>query len=334
MANAVLKKILSIISDLDSNAEAVAAEVEDLKNFPGYNRGRFYYESILERHPENSSLANFYYDDVMDTAIKFLKSSEFLDKHISVFRDLAPDKSALIFCHIPKTGGTTVSYSIEQSNKFSVLKLPELLGEGWGLDLIDYYAEKYRDLQRHDTKFYFKGHLSTRDIIRRNIKKPGDRIFSLIRDPFQIMISWINFTMTLSYLKHIDDAEHADNPDVIQAYTLLGAEFIEDKASISSQLIEKIVHNFIRPNPICSYLGVDPSFKSAVETCEILDIELYHTSKVDYVLRSYGINDTVTRNISKKFIDRHTLSRDVYELIFEMIEEDLKFYNYFISRAG
>lgn len=328
MTNAVLEKALFHLADLHDGNNAAAGLMRMIEACPGSRKRRFYYEALLEREPENATVANMDVSDIPGTVNEFLRSDEFAARHIKTIRNLFPDRSAFIFLHIPKTGGNTVNHAINISQDFVVMRTPDYLTEGWGVDRLSYYGELVSSLRSSSKRIAISGHPRARDLVERNLKSYPDRVFTVIRDPVELMISWINYQLTIVHEEHQRGAGFSRRPDVSYIHSIIGHDWIAKPSAIPDETLESLITKTMHGNPICSTLGLEPSFKSAVEACEVLDVEIVPLSGLGEFLEKNGLPPAGYTNVSTKFVSKETISKRIAQLIYEQIGEDLKFYLY------
>lgn len=327
MPSNVLFDVLSVLADAYDSEGDVSLALKSLNLPAAADKTRFYYEALLGRSPETAALALGDVEDKAETVKSFLRSKEFADIHIKLFRNFFPDRSASIFLHIPKTGGTTAINSMALSGKFVNIQTPEHVSLHYTNCLL-YYAEIFSQLRSSKKDFFVLGHPSASFVIDGALKREGDHIFTFIRDPYELIISWINYSLTLAYKQAKQESGFAQRVDAQEVRNVIGDEWCASTPKISEDLICQVIQNIIFDNPICQTLGAKPNFISAIDTCARLNIEVSFLSDLKPFLQRNGFPTPDDQNVSIKFLNRESVTRKIFEMIHGKISEDYKFYMY------
>lgn len=326
--NRILSEALMLLADLHENSLKASDRTAKLDDLLADKRSRYYYEALLERSPERSAVANSEVPHPMFTLREFMASDEFAANHMRTLRDLFPDRSATFFLHIPKTGGSTVCESMERSRRFVWLLMPDSIGHGGGDERLSYYGGVVSRLRNSNKDFTIGGHATASLLLNTRLKKPDDRVFTVVRDPCDLMISWLNYLLTIVYTELPSNPDFAGRPDAKRVDDLIGHDWCSGPISISDAQIELLVENVTYRNPICRSIGAEPTFVSAIDTLARLDIEVIPFHGISQFCEKNGFPSSEDRNISVKFIKKSTLRKSTLEMIYDRIGEDLKFYSY------
>lgn len=331
--NDVLREALWLLADVFENSECISDRTQNLKSLLGSHEARLYYEALLERSPESAIVAEARVSDPVQTVQKFMSSDEFAANHMNTVRELFPDRRATIFLHVPKTGGHTVCEAMEKSQRFVWFLMSESVDHDGGADRLSYYGKLISFLRNSNKDFTIGGHPTASFLLNTKLKKPGDRVFTVVRDPFDLMISWINYLLTIVYNERSRNPEFRGRPDAKRVHDLIGHDWCSDPSSVSSDQIECLIENLIYSNPMCRSIGAEPTSMSALDTCGRLDIEVVPLLGIGEFCERNRLPKVEARNISMKFIDGAGIHRRAMQMIYDKIGEDLKFYSY-LERTG
>lgn len=328
MSNSILFNTLSLLAD---TYEKEGNLIEALRqfNFPlAAQKKRFYYEVFLGRSPERGATALEHVVDKSEAARAFLCSKEFADKHVKIFRSLFPERRAWFFLHIPKTAGSTVNHSIETSDRFLNFITADFI-DGYYLDNLTYYAKTFSEIRNSHKEIFVLGHPTAKFLVENSLRGASDRVFTVTRDPFDLMVSWINYVLTLIYREYKQEEGFVDRRDTQQVRSIIGNKWCSSVPEVSEEVIFRIIDEIIPENPMCATLGLQPSFYNAIDTCSRLGVEVVALSELKQFLKRNKLPFVEDQNASIKFVTKGRAESKIFDKIYCKISEDLKLYRYF-----
>ena len=224
-----------------------------------------------------------------------LLSDEFQRQIIRQFLLAFPEKKRLVFLHIPKCAGTNLEIhliprhlplagAIEATQWTSKEKMLEWLA-GW-----------VKAAPLFDTVFVF-GHIFFGDYIRRVGTRWDDHVFTVIRDPLELLVSQANYSVGRLMLD-----PKAIRPDTREILGALGLEAIPRPftAEVARHLGLQALMNpgIAQPNRICTYLGDGQADKAlanlAIHNVEVTDMARYPA----WIAERWGIRSETKYNRS------------------------------------
>lgn len=217
-----------------------------------------------------------------------------------------PDKPRLLFVHIPKCAGTdltrilaarhfTISSGIENPHWFThdalFLHLRELV---LGAEFAN--------------SIFLSGHTRLRYCVNQNLIRPGDQIFTVVRDPIDVVISAVNYRLTR--LKADPTGRATDTRLWLRD---LGLQQISDDATQSE--LRAIAKRMLREprvvedNVLCLALGSGDA-ASALANIVTSDIEITDLRRYEAWLRQRWGATSQHSNASMKVLTADTLDVD------------------------
>lgn len=292
------------------------------------------YYSVLGRLPENARVAAMppgY--DARRHYTEVLHSEEFQKNLIAHVLRAFPEKTRLFFVHVPKCAGSDLGSHLMQRHGDAYLGqmdqnpvhlLPSLLP--WRLQII------MSGIAQRDT-LAVVGHIGLNWLLGERLLRHGDTVFSVVRDPIDMAVSKVNYTLTLlardggqrvpPILDWIDKLKlhaHADGlPQDPAALQALARQLLRD---------EKVTPR----NNLCRFLGRGDA-QSALDLCASANIELTTVSRYDRWLSArWGIPASQRINESHRFLHREALSAGDMDYLRDLTAEDRVFHDRIESR--
>jgi hypothetical protein len=282
------------------------------------------YAALLGRLPENREIAVRDSDyNPIDHFIETIDSDEFQDKFIENFVQAFSEKSRLLFVHIPKCAGMDLEFDLGQ--KYPSLQ-QALTVERMTCKhhLHQTIAALAKEVQLSKAIF-INGHIPLKWYIDHNIYRFGDKIFAIVRDPVDLVISWVNYIMTVL----LADKDQT-RIDTIGWLSTLGEASIP--ATISADeclaLCRRILHNtaMIDPNYLCSYLGQGTT-ESVLDPLAISDVEIVDISRyIPWRRARWGLPEGFHINQSSRILTLDNITLNDRELLMEITAEDRRLY--------
>ncbi|HVH73450.1 MAG TPA: DUF4214 domain-containing protein [Stellaceae bacterium] len=282
---------------------------------------RYFYRGFLKRMPENSTAALRPFAGLEAELRRFTLSDEFKKKFGMMVLEEFPHLQRDLFIHIPKTGGNSVHSKAEQDPHYAVVRSP--LGPPEDVaDWPHYFFVLARKLFSTATHIHVTYHLQVKHVLDFALLRPQDHIYTLIREPVSLMISYINYALT-----RIDDFVGDANPayGVSDMRRAIGFDVNQGiGAQIDDQVFVGLLNNYIPKNPACACLGANDA-QGAFENIQTLGVKVYHISEMDLLLEEHGWSPA-HENVSRKYVTAESLSNTVMYQIHALSFEDFKLY--------
>jgi hypothetical protein len=212
-----------------------------------------------------------------------------------------PEKRRLIFVHIPKCAGTDLASTLKH---FPAIH-DTLANPNWQKPetLDEAVAEIERKMAEMDSVLVH-GHLRLRWIVNSKLSRAGDRLFTIVRDPAEQLISQVNYIATR--LTADPAGKRPDTSGWLRAAGLSTAEGFTPEGLLEIALKQ------VQSNPICFSLG-DATLDGTLELIRRSAIEITDTDRYSrWGEATWGAPFVTRHNTSKKFIteiDKASLER-------------------------
>jgi len=260
-----------------------------------------------------------------------LNSCEFQTNSVKNCLNAFSEKRRLLFVHIPKCSGSSVNGHLQR-------KYPAILNWIANKDITSRSGlfTALRDfavaMANTDADAIFVyGHVHLMHYIDNGFIRKNDLLFTTIRDPFEIVISHVNYVMT-----KLRNPALKEESDVLNWKFLLN---IDDTDSIDdANLVNKIIYNQgIHPhhnNFLCSFLGRNGTYKTALKVIADSKILIIPIEQLDiWLAENFDIIANERFNVSNKFISSATITNKDREYITRnLINEDVLLFDFLIKR--
>lgn len=279
---------------------------------------------VLGRMPENPTVAADGDAFVPRQALgNMLNGAEFQTKIRELVLNAFPEKRRIVFVHIPKCAGSDLIALLRRRHPMvhvhlampGITQKPELFGA-------------IRDIvagAQFSDSILATGHTPLRWYRERNLIRPEDDLFTVVRDPRGMIYSYISFILTrlktfagtkrndtTGWLRAIDMEEIA--PDPSNAYL----------AELGSRLLR--ARNVTTPNMICNNLGKGDA-DSARDAIVHTNIEITDTRRYSEWKRTrFNVDSDRRINESLPLFTPDIATSADRALIDDMAEEDMKLY--------
>jgi hypothetical protein len=292
-------------------------------SFEGVSR-RQVYNAVLARGPENvkSAIAGPNYNPRAHMA-KSLTSEEFQARVRELVLNAFPEKRRLIFIHIAKCAGTDLLNTLQRQYPYlhHHLALPNITS---GPALFEALRDFARLVHLSDS-IAISGHVPLRWYLERKLVRYEDDLFATVREPRELMYSFISFILTRLVVH-----QGTKRGDTTNWLAQIGMTDIEPNPSpgylveLGGRLLRaKSVTN---PNMLCRNLGRG-DLDSAIETIVTTDIELTDTSRYSaWRKQKFGFEPAKRVNPSQALFTPEKASKADRDVIEEMVAEDLPLY--------
>ena len=197
---------------------------------------------------------------------ELLLSQQFQQDLLPLCLKAFPEKQRLIFIHVPKCAGTDLSANLMSRLPFlhQSMTEPAWMAPDKLLRAISRFVLNVRFFDR----IFVGGHNSLRYYTSYDLIRPGDRAFTILRDPMEIAVSQVNYIMT----RLTTDAQSGNfGPDSREWLKVLKLSKLPPRLPPETvqTLCSAILHNtrIVRPNSMCIWLGGDNA-ASAIEAAD------------------------------------------------------------------
>jgi hypothetical protein len=257
---------------------------------------------------------------------ELLLSDDFQKNLIPLFLEAFPEMKRVIFVHVPKCAGTDLSANLMRRLPFLHQQMTQ---PNWMQrdDLFRAISRLVLNVRFFD-QIFITGHNSLRYYTSRNLVRPVDKVFTILRDPIEIAVSQVNYIMS----RLTAEARSKDHsPDTGEWLRILNLDMIplNMPEEMVQSLCTTILHdtNIIQPNSMCSWLGgndAETATNQLVEhDVEITIIENYKA----WLRHTWGVISETQMNRSEKFISAEMMNdRDIAH-IRKIYSEDIKLYD-------
>ena len=254
-----------------------------------------------------------------------LLSDAFQTGLIPLFLRAFPEKRRLIFVHIPKCAGTDLAFHFRA--RYPSLDR-SLTDPQWTTKAAMFHRlARLAAHVRNSDSIFVHGHINLADHIAAGTIRPTDRIFTVIRDPFSVAISQINYVLTRF---NEDFAAGKLQPDTSGWSRAMDLGAIP--AKMSDAFVNRVTsaalrnEDLILPNSLCLWLGGGGA-QPVIDRLVTYDVELTDVAHYnDWLRAAWGFDATTRFNESKKFISEKNLTTDDLTHLNSITREDQRFY--------
>jgi hypothetical protein len=310
------REVLELLATLDGKGDLDA--LFNQVDWSGITRGQFY-QIVFGRMPEtaNAAIAPQGWSP-KEHAIDAVTSDEFQREIRERILAAFPEKRRLIFVHIPKCAGTDLIEGLTPRfpRVYEDLSIPRWVhGPKFFL-----YLKNFVAMLPESDSIFVHGHVPLPWYIDKNLCRFGDRVFTVVRDPLDILISQVNYV-----LKRFLDHPTLSLPDV-----KIWAEFLGIDSFDVDVPFEKFVEmgrrmlydqRIVPPNYLCTYLGTGTAGSALEAACrsniEITDIARYS----EWLSQTWGLA-TRRSNRSPRIVSLERLDKGDIAYLRSISHED------------
>lgn len=267
---------------------------------------------------------------------ELLLSQEFQKDIVPLFLNAFPEKKRIVFIHVPKCAGTDLSVNLMK--RFPSMH-QTIMEENWVPK-----ESLFRQIARlviHNKFFdniFLCGHSSLDYYVSRGLIRPIDRVFTIVRQPVEIVISHVNYILTRMTR---DLAARKIGPDTKEWMDILGVSTLpgDMPPGLVQRLCNSIINSaqLMKPNSMCSWLG-GADAESAIQQLVNYNVEITTVDEYSRWLQQCWAIKTDTRmNRSDSFVSLQSLTPADISRIQEIFAEDAKLYaiiNLALDRSG
>ena len=258
---------------------------------------------------------------------ELLLGEAFQEKLLPILLHAYEEKRRLIFLHIPKCAGTDLSNKLKQRYPwvhFNIMDKSWTSKDG----MLRHLSRLAVQLRFAETICLF-GHATPNYYVRHELVRPTDRVVTVVRHPFEIMISQVNYVLT----RFQTDADRGvAEPDTEEWLRLIGIEALPEQLSEAFILdaAMRVLRNTdtVKPNSLCYWLGGnEANAQTAVGSLIAQDVEVTDTDRYsDWLLQRWNIRSETRDNSSTQFIRMDMLSQSDVDYMHSIAVEDMKLY--------
>jgi hypothetical protein len=286
------------------------------------------YQVVLGRHPETIEQAvGAPNHDPRRHFREVLVSREFRQRFLGAFLRAHSSKGRDVFIHVPKCAGTDLILNLGVRS----VPMPKMLEiDGWTGDseFLEIVAGLARAALTHERLFVY-GHMELGEYIDTAGIRPDDRIFTVLRDPIDLMVSQANYA-----IGRVRQDPLGREPDAAEYLRLLGLTCLPSVISVGElkNLTLKALLNplITEPNRACFFLGRGSQavFATALENLIIHDVEITTTKNYDRWLRErWDIGQSSHHNRSDPILPNIEARRTCGAILAGASTEDRKLYD-------
>lgn len=323
------RDILELLRLLD--VDAGLAELLERVNWSGVTPRQIYL-SVLNRLPESAEMSVPPADySPLGHAEAALLSPEFQGTILNRVLVAYPEKQRLLFVHVPKCAGTDLIENLSASRPWLYEDMAKR--EWTSPDALMALLKQFAIRVGAADSIFVSGHIPLRWYIDHNLYRHGDRLFTVVRQPQDVILSQVNYVF-----KRFFEAPRCRHPDTREWADLLGMDMF-DRDMPESELRKlgfRILSHpqIVTANYLCSCLGEDTA-ASAIEMMARCDIEITDTAHYnDWLRQSWGIESSSHANKSVPIIRTADLDAGQRNHVAQLCREDLKLYDRITTRMA
>lgn len=262
--------------------------------------------------------------DPVAHAKALLMSNGFRQFVLRAILDAFPEKPRVLFVHVPKCAGTDLRWVLEK-RYFSIDGAIE--NPGWYTPerRLQYLGDIVKAAPFVD-RIFVRGHVPLRFYVNQGLVRPGDDVFTVVRDPVDVLISMINYVLT-----RFRSDPTGTTPDTRQWLSHLGMPRLPPTMSGADwgTLARRILREkrIVTDNILCNALGRGDA-ASSLEFMIASDIEVTNLPRYEpWLAQRWGVPKSERANESFKFVTRANLAPDDMDLIMSKVTEDRILYD-------
>ena len=286
------------------------------------------YQLVHGRPPETvtHAIAGEGYDPAAHLA-GALHSAEFRQNILGNLLRAFPEKARDVFLHVPKCAGTDLILNLGQRR----LLLPKMLEiEGW-VSTEDFFTALRQLMQAipHYQRFFVYGHIQFGEYIAAAGVRPPDRIFTVLRDPLDLMISQANYAIT-----RLRQDPLGDDPDTDEFLRFLDLPHLPVGLTLREWrelAFRALLNRRICPrNHICHFLGNGgkETYRAAMINIVNYDVEVTTTAHYrDWLRTRWDLAPTTRHNLSNHWLARSHVEDALPAQVLADMAESRKLYD-------
>jgi hypothetical protein len=268
--------------------------------------------------------ARYYAHDYLN---ELLLSDAFQGKLLQLLLHAYAEKRRLIFLHIPKCAGTDFSNKLKTRYPWLDFNIMDKIWTSKNAML--WHLSRLAVQLRFAETIYLCGHATPKYYSQHDLLRPMDRVVTIVRHPFEIMISQVNYVLT----RFQTDAERGVvEPDTEEWLRLIGIERLPEHFSEEFILDAgmRVLRNSdtVKPNSMCYWLAGDHAdAQSALDSLVAQNVEVTETDHYnEWLGRRWHIHSRTRDNSSRKFIAMDMVSQHDLDYMHSIAFDDMKLF--------
>ncbi len=261
-------------------------------------------------------------------ALSLVRSREFQSNLIGFVIQAFPEKRRLSFVHIPKCGGTTVNALL--GRKFPWLN-EHLIEPAWTDEKGLFRALRMIADRVQKSEFLFIScHHNIRWFLGQGIHRAGDRMFTVIRHPYEIVFSQVNYM-----IKRFRQDPNLTAPDTRDWAKQLGPDRFEgpwDNGRAKSIAIELFDNARLTRHDLLRYYLGDGQVQGALEDIRKSGIEIVSLDSLDrWLEEEWGVRTALKENQSEPILKIQDLDIARTTKLIENCAEEVGFHDFLLK---
>jgi len=261
--------------------------------------------------------------DIGEYFKSLLASDAFRRVSLRNFLDAFPEKRRLLFVHIPKCAGTDLTAAL--SERYFALSGTTDNPHWWPPERLFPYLRELALACPFVNTLFVHGHTKLRFYVNQNLVRPGDRIFTVVRDPVDIIVSAINYR--IMRLRTDPAGKETDTRLWLRDLGLTTPPALdtrEAQLALAKRMLRE--PKVTESNTLCSALGSGDA-ATALSNIIASDIEFTDMRRYEAWLQArWRIGASQHANMSTKVLTAAMLDREDRALVESKTVEDQKLY--------
>ena len=289
------------------------------------------YSAGLGRLPESLAVANNYGKENARQAFQdILNSPEFQAEITRNLLQAFPEKQRVLLVHTPRTAGTDFEERLAEKMPYihQSMQFPDIVGKQ---ELYLHLRNFALNIDMAD-RILACGHQPLTFYVENSLRRPDDRLVTVIRDPLDLLISHANYIVTVL---RSNDPIRTDRQ--LWLHELGLDDLSEDHSGDTDrELAREILRrdSMTPQNPLCHFLGKGTA-ESALELIVTSNIELTDVIRYsDWLELNWGMKAVERRNRSISLLRWQDLGLGDRELLQARTREDRKLYSLIFGRLA
>jgi hypothetical protein len=254
--------------------------------------------------------------------LRYLLQGEEFQKRLMVrVLESYPEKQRLLFVHVPKCAGSDLTSILMKQTAALNFRLTE---RTWfSADKMLAAIRALVENLAYADNIFVHGHVTLKQYMTSGLVRIGDRTFSIVRNPLDMVVSKLNYMLT----RFSKDPE-LKAPDTQGWLPFVSVDKVRlaitsgDYRDVALEML--FAPGLVEGNPVCTYLG-EGNAESALELCARADVEISHVDRYDEWLALRWGFSTRRHNASRQLVTLELLGADALRRAEALTEEDRVF---------
>ena len=154
------------------------------------------------------------------------------------------------------------------------------------------------------------------------LMRPQDRIYTIVREPLSLMVSYLNYVLT-SVAASVGDPDPPYGISDMRCAMGFGIDR-EVEANIDKSVLLGILDKYLPKNPMCACLG-SADAHIAYDNVHKMGMQVYDITTLESVFEYYGW-ESAHENASHKYLEIETIPKKIMYRLCAISYEDLILY--------